>query len=99
MHIQDILNGPKLITLPKSTDTRGTFIKTFHESSLAAHHISFTLRESYFSLSKKNVIRGMHFQLPPWAHSKIVFCPQGAVLDVLVDLRKASPTYKQYFAH
>jgi dTDP-4-dehydrorhamnose 3,5-epimerase len=99
MHIKDILNGAKLITLPKSTATRGTFIKTFHETSLAAYGIYFTLRESYFSLSKKDVIRGMHFQLPPWQHSKIVFCPQGAVLDVLVDLRKDSPTYKQYFAH
>ena len=45
------------------------------------------------------MIRGMHFQLPPHQHSKIVFCPQGAILDVIVDLRKNSPTYKQCFAN
>ena len=39
----------------------------------------------------------MHFQLPPYQHAKIVFCPHGAILDVIIDLRKDSPTYKQYF--
>ena len=100
MHIKDILNGAKLITLPATRDTRGTFIKAFHESTLAEHGIYFTLRESYFSLSKKDVIRGMHFQLPPWQHSKIVFCPQGsAFLMCLWTSAKHSPTYKQYFTH
>jgi dTDP-4-dehydrorhamnose 3,5-epimerase len=59
--------------------------------------ISFTLKESYFSVSAKDVIRGMHFQLPPHQHAKIVFCPFGAILDVVVDLRKASPTYGHCF--
>jgi dTDP-4-dehydrorhamnose 3,5-epimerase len=99
MEAQDILNGAKLLTLPSSHDARGTFVKTFHESSLVEHDIYFTLRESYFSFSKKDVIRGMHLQLPPWEHSKIVFCPLGAILDVIIDLRKNSPTYKQHFAH
>lgn len=98
MEVTDILNGAKIITLPSSADVRGSFVKTFHESSLAAHGITFTLRESYFSLSKKDVIRGMHFQLPPHQHSKIVFCPQGAIMDVIVDLRKDSPTYTQHYA-
>jgi dTDP-4-dehydrorhamnose 3,5-epimerase len=43
------------------------------------------------------VIRGMHFQLPPHQHSKIVFCPRGAILDVILDLRKEQKTYGQYF--
>lgn len=98
MQIVDVLNGAKVITLPYSTDARGSFTKTFHETTLAAAGVHFTLRESYFSLSKKDVIRGMHFQLPPHHHSKVVFCPQGAILDVIVDLRKGSPTYKQYYA-
>ena len=98
MEVIDILNGAKIITQPSSQDARGTFVKTFHESSLIEHGIYFSLMESYFSLSKKDVIRGMHFQLPPWQHSKIVFCPQGAILDVIVDLRKDSPTYRQYYA-
>ncbi len=99
MQVQDILNGAKLITLPHSEDTRGSFVKTFHESSLLTHDVSFTLRESYFSFSKKDVIRGMHFQLPPWQHSKIVFCPYGAIQDVIVDLRKDSPSYGKWYAH
>lgn len=98
MEAQDILNGAKILTLPSSQDIRGSFVKTFHESSLAKHDIFFTLRESYFSLSKKDVIRGMHFQLPPWEHSKIVFCPQGAILDVIVDLRKDSPTFRRFYS-
>jgi len=93
------LEGAYLITLDAFEDNRGSFIKTFAETPLNEAGISFTLRESYFSLSKKDVIRGMHFQTPPHQHAKIVFCPQGAILDVIVDLRKASPTYGQYFAH
>lgn len=93
------LAGACLITLPQSHDARGTFVKTFHTTSLEKHGIHFDLRESYFSLSKKDVIRGMHFQLPPHHHSKVVFCPQGAILDVIVDLRKGSATYGNYYAH
>ncbi len=92
------LEGAMLITLPHSKDERGFFTKSFHETSLKKAGIDFTLRESYFSLSKKDVIRGMHFQTPPHQHSKIVFCPQGAILDVIIDLRKGSVTYGQYYA-
>ena len=98
MDIQSILNGARIMTLPVAHDVRGTFVKTFHETTLKEAGIEFTLRESYFSTSKKDVIRGMHFQLPPHQHSKIVFCPQGAILDVIVDLRKDSYTYRQHYA-
>ena len=93
------LAGACIITMPSSTDLRGSFVKTFSETLYRNSGIDFTLRESYFSFSKKDAIRGMHFQLPPHQHSKIVFCPQGAILDVMVDLRKDSPSYRQYFAH
>ena len=92
------LQGAFLITLPSPTDNRGLFVKTFHEPTMATNGIQFNLRESYFSLSHKDVIRGMHFQLPPWQHSKVVFCPVGAIMDVIVDLRVSSPTYGQYYA-
>ncbi len=92
------LPGAKLITLPAFTDERGLFVKTFHASILANAGIDFQLRESYFSISGKNVIRGMHFQMPPHGHSKIVFCPSGAILDVIVDLRRGSATYGRYHA-
>src|ERR1700753_1478426 len=92
------LQGAFLITLPAPTDNRGLFIKTFHDTTLRKAGVDFKLKESYFSLSKKDVIRGMHFQTPPHQHSKIVFCPYGAILDVIVDLRKNSPTYGQHYA-
>ncbi len=92
------LQGAYVITMPAFYDDRGSFIKTFHDCMFKEHGVNFTLKESYFSLSKKDVIRGMHFQLPPHHHAKVVFCPQGAILDVIVDLRSKSPTYGQYYA-
>lgn len=92
------LKDALVIDMPAFTDARGLFVKTFHQTTLKEAGIDFALRESYFSLSNKDVIRGMHFQLPPHQHAKLVFCPQGAILDVIVDLRKASPTYGQYHA-
>lgn len=93
------LKGAFLIDMPAFYDERGSFIKTFHDTTLRDNGINFELKESYFSFSKKDVIRGMHFQLPPHQHSKIVFCPKGAIMDVIVDLRKESATYGQYYAH
>jgi dTDP-4-dehydrorhamnose 3,5-epimerase len=92
------LSGALVLTLPAHADARGLFVKTFHDALFKAADVEFTLRESYFSISERNVIRGMHFQLPPHQHSKIVFCPRGAILDVIVDLRRESPTYGQYLA-
>ncbi|HYD20089.1 MAG TPA: dTDP-4-dehydrorhamnose 3,5-epimerase family protein [Flavipsychrobacter sp.] len=93
------LKDAKLITLPAFADARGTFVKTFHETILKEAGTNFQLKESYFSTSMMDVIRGVHFQLPPHHHSKIVFCPLGAIVDVIVDLRKSSPTYGKHYAH
>lgn len=90
--------GALLLTLPAHPDDRGLFVKTFHESTIRAAGIHFPLAESYFSFSKKGVIRGMHFQTPPHAHAKIVFCPVGAIRDVVLDLRKESETFGQHFS-
>lgn len=98
MKVIDILNGAKLIQLPVFADDRGTFVKTFHDKTLRDAGIQFELKESYFSYSKAGVIRGMHFQLPPHQHSKLVFCPRGAIMDVIVDLRRESDTYGKYYA-
>lgn len=90
------MDNYQILSLPSFNDHRGGFVKTFQESLLLEKGINFNLRESYYSISKKDVIRGMHFQLPPHQHSKIVFCTKGAILDVIVDLRKDSPHYKQF---
>jgi dTDP-4-dehydrorhamnose 3,5-epimerase/CDP-3, 6-dideoxy-D-glycero-D-glycero-4-hexulose-5-epimerase len=87
-----------LIDLPAFRDERGVFVKTFQESVLLKEQLDFELKESYFSFSQKDVIRGMHFQLPPHQHKKIVFCPQGRILDVILDLRIGSPGFKKFFA-
>ncbi len=90
------LAGVHLLTLPHHPDERGHFVKTFHASTLQAAGLYLPLAESYFSTSKQGVIRGMHFQEPPHAHAKIVACPVGEIMDVVLDLRKSSATYGQH---
>jgi len=92
------LKGAFVLMLPYSLDERGEFVKTFHVHTLQDSGIEFQLKESFYSISNKNVIRGMHFQMPPYQLSKFVFCPVGEIQDVIVDLRAASPTYGQHFA-
>lgn len=79
-------------------DMRGTFIKTFHQDTFKEKNIESNFKESFYSYSKKNVIRGMHFQNPPHDHAKLVYVTQGAVLDVVVDLRRGSPVYGKFFS-
>ncbi len=79
-------------------DQRGTFVKTYHQGLFADLGISFTPREEFYSISHRGVLRGMHFQLPPAAHSKLVYCTRGRVLDVVVDLRRGSPAFQQTFS-
>jgi dTDP-4-dehydrorhamnose 3,5-epimerase len=74
-------------------DARGRFFKTFHSDVFASHGLETKFLEEYFSWSKAGVIRGMHFQTPPHEHTKIVSCLIGSVMDVVVDLRKGSPTF------
>lgn len=77
----------------KFIDHRGIFVKTFHEDVFKQYDLVTNFSEEYYSISKKNVIRGLHFQLPPTEHEKVVYCSAGEVMDVVVDLRKGSPTY------
>jgi dTDP-4-dehydrorhamnose 3,5-epimerase len=74
-------------------DDRGMFVKTFFEGSLDELGISCSWPEQFFSRSRHRVIRGLHFQVPPVAHHKLVYCVRGEVFDVVVDLRRGSPTY------
>lgn len=87
--IRELLPGVLLISPDLFEDFRGQFVKVFHAPSfLMQLGINFHVDEEFYSLSKKGVIRGMHFQLPPDAHDKIVYCIRGSVLDVVLDLRK-----------
>lgn len=76
-----------------SRDARGTFVKTFVATGFAAQGLSTLFVEEYHTSSKRGVVRGMHFQLPPHEHDKTVFCTKGSAFDVVFDLRVGSPTF------
>lgn len=90
--------GLFVIELFKFQDERGEFVKVFSEKTFVASKLNANFKEFFFSISRKDVIRGMHFQLPPFAHEKIVFVISGAILDVVVDLRKNTKTYGKVFS-
>lgn len=77
-------------------DERGIFIKTFHEDVFAENGLNIHYAEEYYSFSYRGVLRGLHFQTPPFDHFKLVYCSQGEVMDAVVDLRIGSPTYGKY---
>lgn len=79
-------------------DERGIFIKTFHRDVFKEEGLETDFKESFYSVSKKNVIRGMHYQKPPYDHAKLVYVVSGEILDVAVDIRHGSGTHGQYFA-
>lgn len=77
------------------SDLRGAFVKTFHKEWFHELGLPTEYGEEYTSRSRKGVLRGLHFQLPPEAHGKLIYCSEGEVLDVAVDLRHG-PTYGKY---
>jgi dTDP-4-dehydrorhamnose 3,5-epimerase len=78
-------------------DHRGRFVKPYHVEDFKALGLDLVIREEYYSVSKRNVLRGLHFQLPPKATKKLVTCLDGVILDAVVDLRKNSPSYLKNF--
>jgi len=74
-------------------DERGRFVKVFHQDEFVRLGLVTNFKEEYYSHSRQGVIRGMHFQLPPSDHVKLVYCVQGEVQDVVLDLRQGSPSY------
>jgi dTDP-4-dehydrorhamnose 3,5-epimerase len=93
--VKIIFGAVKCVELPRFDDRRGAFTKYFAESDIREQGMKMQLREVYFSRSNKNVIRGMHFQVPPAHHAKCVCVSSGSVRDVVLDLRKNSSTYGQ----
>ena len=87
----------RLIHFKKFKDNRGLFIKTYNADFFLENGLETEFKESYYSVSQKNVIRGMHFQVPPAAHTKLVFVNRGAIIDVILDIRKESATYGMSF--
>lgn len=79
-------------------DHRGYFFESFSERDFAAHVREVRFVQDNESKSCYGVLRGLHFQKPPYAQSKLVRVVKGAVLDVAVDIRRGSPTFGQYVA-
>ena len=87
--------GCKIIEVDIFRDKRGTFKKIYHQNKYQENGLNVIFKEQYLTCSNKNVLRGMHFQLPPHDQSKLVSCLTGSVLDVFLDLRRNSKTYGQ----
>jgi dTDP-4-dehydrorhamnose 3,5-epimerase len=79
-------------------DDRGYFFESWSEESFAKNGLDLDFVQDNQSLSSKGVLRGLHFQNPPFAQGKLVRVIKGAVLDVVVDIRKESATYGQHFS-
>lgn len=77
-------------------DDRGYFMESFNQQSLQEAGININFVQDNQSFSKRGTLRGLHFQNPPFAQTKLVRVLQGEIMDVVVDLRKASPTFGQY---
>lgn len=88
--------GLLLIKPSLFSDERGVFYETYSRKKYSEYGIPENFMQDNESISKKNVLRGLHFQLPPYDQGKLVRVIKGAALDVAVDIRKQSPTYGKY---
>lgn len=79
-------------------DDRGYFYESYNKNRLQELGITLDFVQDNQSFSQKGVIRGLHYQKPPFAQAKLIRVINGSILDVAVDIRKDSPTYGQYFA-
>lgn len=93
------LKGAYIIDLERREDERGFFARAFCQQEFAAHGLKAVIAQANVAFNyKKGTLRGMHFQYPPAAETKLVRCTRGAILDVIIDLRPESPTYLQHIA-
>lgn len=79
-------------------DDRGYFYESYRHNALLDSGIDITFKQDNQAKSSYGVIRGLHYQLAPYAQTKLLRVVEGAILDVVVDLRKGSPTYRKYFS-
>ena len=90
--------GLLILRTPVFFDERGCFQKLFNDDFFRDHGLDGDFKEFYYSVNRKDVIRGMHYQEPPCDHTKLVYVSAGRILDVVLDIRKASETYGQCFS-
>lgn len=85
-----------LVTPQTFKDSRGFFMETYKMSDFEASSIISNIKQTNFSVSQKNVLRGLHYQLNPSAQGKLVQCLRGSAFDVAVDIRKGSPYFGRW---
>ena len=92
------LKGAFIIELDHKTDRRGFFARTFCMNEFIEHGLKPTVAQCNLSFNyKKGTLRGMHYQVAPATENKLIRCTQGAIYDVIVDMRPDSPTYLSHF--
>jgi len=93
------LAGAFIIDIERREDSRGYFARAFCQNEFKEHGLKPVIAQANVAFNKrKGTLRGMHFQFPPAAETKLVRCTRGAILDIIVDLRPESPTYLQHVA-
>lgn len=92
------LKGVYIVDITPITDERGFFARTFCAKEFAELGLNTNIVNTNHSLSiGKGLIRGMHFQRPPFAEAKLIKCIKGAIFDVIIDIREGSPTFLHWF--
>jgi dTDP-4-dehydrorhamnose 3,5-epimerase len=93
------LPGAYVIEAERFEDVRGYFARTFCENEFKTQGLEIRIAQCNVSFNRrKGTLRGMHYQATPFEESKLVRCTRGAVFDVIIDLRRESPTFKKHIA-
>jgi dTDP-4-dehydrorhamnose 3,5-epimerase len=93
------LKGAFILDVERREDNRGFFARVFCQREFEAYGLKPLIAQANIAFNKKKgTMRGMHFQFPPAAETKLVRCTRGAILDIIVDLRAESPTYLDHVA-
>jgi dTDP-4-dehydrorhamnose 3,5-epimerase len=93
------LAGAFILDLERRGDNRGYFARTFCQSEFEDHGLKPVIAQANAAFNRyKGTLRGMHFQFPPAAETKLVRCTRGAIVDIIVDLRPESPTFLEHVA-
>ncbi len=90
------IKGLFLITPDVFGDERGFFMETYNKKVFSDNHIDIDFIQDNHSRSVKNVLRGLHWQKPPFAQDKLVWVVNGKVIDIAVDIRRSSPTFGKH---
>ncbi|QHT69797.1 dTDP-4-dehydrorhamnose 3,5-epimerase [Rhodocytophaga rosea] len=91
------LKGAFIVDVKRIEDERGFFGRSWCKKEMEEHGLNSNVVQANVSFNhKKGTLRGMHFQINPYQETKLIRCTKGAIYDVIIDLRKDSPTYKQW---